>query len=341
MAHQQGAEAAVSPAPVSVDEKAADFENFLFGDEEAEEAETDEEQDDAAVEDDLDLEEGEDDETAAEDDEEGDEPDSPAIEAPVSLNAEEKEVFAQLPPEAQQAWAASETRRNQQVQEATTKAKDAQRQAEAVAASANRQAEARYAEQLKQYTAAFEPQMPDPSRYNDIQAYQRDKAIYDHAKAQHDQLMQQVTQIGVETDEQKAERIKARDAELLKIPEIANEETRDSYIKGAFEMAAELGYDQAELAEHMDANDLKALAQAAQWKRDSEELARIRARSRERRRDGQTGKFKPTLKPGAAPQASSRAAKSNKSWQRVKETSGNRAAQSEAMAEWLEASGHL
>ena len=342
MAHP-GTEAPVSTAPVSVAEKAADFENYLFDDEGGEEeAEPVEEQEQAEDEefDDLDIEDADEPDEVEEGEEESDEQAEPAIEAPVSLNAEEKEVFAQLPPEAQRAWADSETRRNTQVQEATTKAKEAQRQAEQAAASAERQAEARRAEQLKAFTAAFEPQMPDPSQYQDIQFYQRDKAIYDHSKAQYDQLMQQVEGIGVETDEMKAERIKARDAELMKIPEIANEETRDSFIKGAFEVAAELGYDQTELAEYMDATDLKALGAAAQWKRDSEELARIKARSKERRRDKKTGQFK-ALKPGSAPQPQGRAVKSKKSWQRVKETAGNKQAQSEAMADWMETQGIL
>jgi|GEM_PF-2420972 len=343
MAHSsESSEAASSAAPVSVDEKAADFENYLFGDEEeGEEAAPVEEQEEAEDDFDLDEEVEEDDpEAENEDDEESDEPDVPAIEAPVSLNAEEKEAFAAASPEAQQAWAASETRRNTQVQEATTKAKDAQRQYEQAAASADRQAEARRAEQMKAFTAAFEPQMPDPAQYNDIQAYQRDKAIFDHSKAQFDQLKQQVDVIGVETDEQKAQRIKARDAELLKIPEIANEETRDNYIKGAFDVAAELGYDKSDLAEHMDANDLKALGLAAQWKADSAELARIKAKSQERRRDSKTGKFK-TLKPGAASQPSSRAAKANKAFERVKQSGSNRDARDAAAADWLTAAGHL
>ena len=335
MAHP-ATEAASSPAPVSVAEKAADFENYLFAEEGAEEALLGEEEEEADELDDLE----EDDSETDEEGEEGEEQEQPAIEPPVSLNAEEKEVFGQLPPEAQAAWAASETRRNTQVQEATTRAKDAQRQAEAAAASANAQAEARRAEQLKAFTKAFEPQMPDPSRYNDIQTYQRDKAIYDHSKAQYDDLMQQVEGIGVETDEMRAERIKARDAELMRIPEVADEATRDAYIKSAFEVAAELGYDQAELSESMSANDLKALAQAAKWKADSLELQRIKAKSAERRRDTKTGQFK-SMKPGAAPQQSSRAAKSQKSWERVKANKGNRQAFGDSAADWLEASGHL
>lgn len=337
MAHP-ATEATGSTAPVSVEEKAADFENYLFGDEEeaeeaeapVEEGEAEDDFDDTDEADDADLEE-----------QDSDEQDTvPAIEAPVSLNAEEKEVFSQLPPEAQRAWAASETRRNTQVQEATTKAKEAQRAHEQAAANAERQAEARRAAQMAEFTAAFEPQMPDPAHYQDIQSYQRAKAIYDHSKAQFDDLKQQVEQIGVETDEVKAERFRARDAELMKIPEIADEATRDAYIKAAFDVASELGYDQGDLAQNMDASDLKALAQAAKWKADSIELARIKARSQERRRDKTTGQYK-SLKPGAAPQPQSRAAKASKAFERVKQSGTNRDVRDAALADWLEASGHL
>ena len=340
MAHSE-TEAAVSTAPVSVAEKAADFENYLFGDEEEADELPDAEPEEAE-DDEYDLEDEEVDETdeADEEDEESDEPVEPAIEAPVSLNAEEKALFAQLPVAQQEAWSASETRRNTQVQEATTKAKEAQRAAEQAAANADRQAETRRAEQLKAFTAAFEPQKPDPARYNDMQAYQRDVAIYDHSKAQFDELKQQVDGIGVETDDMKAARIQARDAELLKIPEIANEETRSAYIQSAMDIAEAFGYDKADLAQNMDATDLQALGQAAKWKADSEELARIKTKSAERRRDNKTGQFK-SLKPGAAPQPKSRAAKSQKAFAKVKNASGSREQRNEAAAEWLEASGHL
>src|SRR4051812_10036324 len=64
-------------------------------------------------------------------DDEGDESDEPqeAIEAPVSLNAEEKAKFAALTKEAQQYVADLEARRATQVQTATTKASEAQRTA--------------------------------------------------------------------------------------------------------------------------------------------------------------------------------------------------------------------
>lgn len=336
MTAHQATEAASTPATMS--EKQAAFEQELgdfipdLEDDETEEETTGDETED----------EYEDGDEAEGEDDDSEEPAQPAIPPPVSLNAEEKEVFAQLPPEAQQAWAASETRRNQQVQEATTRASEAQRVAEAKAAQANAQAEAVFAQQLKEVVAAFAPQEPDPANYNDIRAYQHAKANYDYAKAQHDAFAQQVAAVGKETPEQKAARIQARDAQLMTIPEIADPATRDTYIQSAFAVAAELGYDQTELAENMDVGDLKALAQAAKWKADSEELARIRAKSQERVRDKQTGKFK-AIKPGAAPHGDSRRGSADKAFQKVKAAKGSAygSARVDAFADYLDRSGIL
>jgi hypothetical protein len=330
-AHQE-TEAASSPATFA--DKAAAFEQDL-GD-----FIPDLEDDEETGEEEEAFDEEESDELDEEGDEEQDEPDEPAIEPPISLNAEEKEVFAQLPAEAQQAWAASETRRNQQVQEATTRASEAQRQAQAAAASADAQARAAYAAQLNQVVSAFAPQEPNPADFADIRQFQAAKANYDYAKAQHDQFAQQVATIGVETPEQKAARIQARDQSLLQIPEIADPATRDEFIRGAFEVAAELGYDQADLAENMDAGDLKALAQAAKWKADSEELARIRAKSKERVRDGKTGKFR-SMKPGASPHGDPRRGNREKSFERMKQAKFNSREFADASAEWLEKAGIL
>lgn len=327
--------------PVSIAEKAAAFADELgefipdLGEDEEEqsaEAEVDEE--------DIDFDDGDDVEDTETDGD--DEPEQPAIEPPVSLNADEKAVFAQLPPEAQQAWAASETRRNQQVQEATTRASEAQRVAEAKAAQANAQAEAVFAEQLQAVVDAFRPQEPDPANYRSIPEYQHAKAIYDHQVAQHNAFVQQVSVIGKETPEQKAARLEARDKQLLTIPEVADPATRDQYIQSAFAVAEELGYDKADLAENMDAGDLKALAQAAKWKADSEELARIRAKSKERVRDKSTGKFR-SIKPGSAPHGDTRRGSAGKSFERLKAAAGSRdrSARDKYAADWLEKGGWL
>ncbi len=338
MAHQVTEAAS---RPMTMADKTATFEDALFADGDPfAESEREEEESAAPQEEDFDddfAEEGE--EGVEGEGDESDEQAAPAIEPPVSLNAEEKEVFAQLPPEAQQAWAASETRRNAQVQEVTTKAKEAQRVAEQTAAAADRQAEALYAQRLNEIVKVFEPQMPDPSQFNDIRQYQHAKAQYDYAKAQHDEFAQQVATIGVETPEMKAQRIQQRDAELLTIPEIANESTRDEYIRGAFELAAEFGYRQDELADVMEARDLKFLAQSAKWKADSEELARIRAKSSERRRDVKSGQFR-SMKPGAAVPGGN-GNNPAKAFDRLKSVRGNRQAEASAAADWLEKGGYL
>ncbi len=304
MAHSDASSEAVA-APVShtVDSAAAALSNVFQSAEPEEEPRENVEEDpnvnDEIVEEEFD--EGDEPEADETDDEQEDEQDEPetAIEAPVSLKADEKAEFASLPKEAQDFVTRLEQRRNQDVQSVTTKAAEAQRQAEAKAANANKEAEVRFGQQLKAVADAFAPQQPNPANFQTIEQLQRAQTQFEYDKAQHDQFMQQVAQIGVETDEMKAERIKARDAELMKIPEIANEETRDGFIKSAFAVAAELGYDQADLAEYMDASDLKALGMAAKWKADSEKLAKLEAKGLERKRDPKTGKFR-SLKPGAA-----------------------------------------
>jgi hypothetical protein len=333
MSAHQVTEAASAPATFA--DKAAAFEQDI-GDF-VPDFEDDEETPASEGEEEYDLDEELDED---EEGEESDEPAAPAIEAPVSLNAEEKEVFAQLPVEAQQAWAASETRRNAQVQEATTRASEAQRQAQAAAASADAQARAAYAAQLNQVVSAFAPQEPNPAEFQTIQQYQHAKANYDYAKAQHDQFAQQVATIGQETPEQKSARIQARDQQLLTIPEIADPATRDQFIQSAFTVAKELGYDQADLAEHMDAVDLKALAQAAKWKADSDELARIRAKSKERVRDAKSGKFR-SMKPGSAPHGDPRRASRDKAFDRLKQSRSHSKLDADAAADWLEKSGYL
>lgn len=332
MAHPNGE---AGDVPANEADAAADFEQYLddFGlDDDAEDEDgADEDLSDNEEIDDLDI---DDDDTGKD----GDEPGEPAIEAPASLNAEEKATFAQLPKEAQQAWAASETRRNSQVQEATTKASHAQRDAEARAAAADADARATYGQQLEQFVSAFEPQQPDPQlAYQNPQQYIAEKAQYDAMKAQHDHLVQQVkgVQSQANTEAQQAF-IAQRDRELMTIPEIANVETRSDYIDRAMGMAKELGFDQAELSEGATARDIKALAQIADWKALAEKYQKAMSSKMQRVRAGKQR----SVKPGAAPQDSSRAAKANKSWQRVKSAT-SKEAKTEAFADYLETTGNL
>lgn len=328
MAHLE-TEAAEAPAPRSVDDMAADFEQFVDDDdEELPEDEPEGDEDGAEEGEDLELEDDEDDEQEA-----------PAIDAPVSLNAEEKAVFSQLPAEAQQAWAASETRRNQQVQEATTKASNAQREAEARAAAADAQAKREYATQLDQFVSHFAPQPPDPRlAEQNPQAYIAQEAQFRAQKAQHDELVQQVRELNQEADtEAQKAFVEQRDRELMAIPEIANPETRDAYISRAMEVATLLGYDPGQLAQGMQASDIKALATVADLKEKADKYDKAMSRQMQKVRSAK-GK---NLRPNAAPQGKSRAAQTDQAWQRVKKAGGNKAAREDAFAAYLDASGHL
>lgn len=318
------AEAAPAPAPMSASDKAAAFEEFLDLDEQGE-PETELEQGEAEPEgEDLEL-EGEE---AGED--EG-EPDEPAIAPPPSLNAEEKAKFSQLPAEAQRLLADVETRRNAQVQEATTKAAEAQRSAQSAAAAADAQAKAVYGQQLEQVAKALEPQRPDPqlAQYDPAQ-YIAQQAQYEAAKAQHDDFMQQVRSIQSEASTEAEHAFFAqRDRELMTIPDVANPETRQAYLDRVMETAEVLGYDKDTLARNANGADFKAIAQAAEWKAKADRFDKAMAKQMQKVRSGK-GK---NLRPNAAPQ-DSRAARGNQDWQRVKSAS-SRESKDAAFADWL------
>ena len=317
------AQAEAASAPVSASDKAADFENFMFGDEPEEE-----EGEDGEVEgDDLDLT----DDAPEDADEPADEPESPAIAPPVSLNAEEKATFSQLPAEAQAAWAASETRRNTQVQEATTKASEAQRSAEARAAAADVQAQAEYAERLERVGRAFAPQEPNRAHYPDDASYLVDCRQHDAALAQHDQFMQQVQSMKAGSQAHAAQiDSQARAQDLLTIPELADPTTRDDFVRQNLDLIKEIGQDPATFEQMASAQDFKSLKLIAGWKADSVQLKANLSKTMERVRAAK-GK---TLRPGSAPHADARADKGN-SWQRVK-TARTREGRDAALADYFD-----
>jgi hypothetical protein len=242
-----------------------------------------------------DLELADDDE---EQEDEGDEPGEPAIDAPVSLTAEEKAKFAALPKDAQQMLADVEARRATQVQTATTKAAEAQRTAEASAARADAEARAVYAQQLKALGAALAPEKPDPMLANtNPAAYIAQQAQYEALKAQHDEFVQQAEAIGTEAQTAMSQaEVAERDRALMAIPEVANEATREKWFKDAFEAADILGLDRSQM-DHATAAELKALNQVAAWRKDAEKYQAATARQMQRVRDGKKTK---TTKPNAA-----------------------------------------
>lgn len=312
---------AATAAPMSATDKAAAFEEFL--DPEEDEGTEPEAGEGAEEGDDLDLSEEETSEAE-------DEPET-AIEAPVSLNAEEKKAFAAASLEAQRAWSAAETRRNAQVQEATTKASEAQRMAEARAAQADAVAKATYAQQLEHFAKAYEPQRPDPALASyDPAAYIAQQAQFEALKAQHDDFMQQVRGLSEDANTEAEQAFLAqRDRELMTIPEVANPETRQAYLDRVMEAAETLGYDRDTLARNANAFDITAIAQAAEWKAKADRFDKAMAKQMQKVR-AQKGK---TLRPSAAAQNNS-TARGAQDWQRVKGAK-SKEAQAEAFADYM------
>jgi len=320
----EGPSVETEAAPLSADEKVAEFENFMFPEEDEEQQEIEEAADEG---DDLDVEEGE-----------ADEPES-VIEAPVSLNAEEKEVFAQLPPEAQQAWAASETRRNAQVQEATTKAAERERAAQTAAQSADAHAQSIYAAQLKAFIEPFRPTAPDPQLAQvDPASYIAADARYRAESAQFEAIEQQVAEIR-NNAVGRAQQIdqESRAADLLTVPKLADPATRDSYIQESLNLVKELGLSPEAFEQVAGSEDFRALEKAAEWKSKADKYDKAMAKQMQKVRAAK-GR---TLRPSGAPHDNSRASDSNKAWDRVRAAGNNKAAKDAAFADWLEASGNL
>lgn len=300
MAHPEDLEAVDAPVD-DMDSAAAAIGKLLDGgddasaDDQQSSADAQDQSEDQGSEDDLDLSE----------DEDGgdDEPQQAAIEAPASLNADEKAKFAQLPPEAQRLITEVESRRNGQVQQATTKAAEAQRAAEMHAARADAQAKATYAQQLKAFADNLAPQRPDPQlAFSDPQAFIALNAQYEAARAQHDDFVQQVTALGTEAESQMTQaEIAERDRELLSIPEVQNEETRNAFFEKGIETAKTLGLDVGALG-NATAGEWKALRQVSEWKADAEKYRTAMARQMQRVREGKT---RQTAKPNAAQPVSS------------------------------------
>jgi hypothetical protein len=297
MAHpSESTEAVVAPVH-DVDSAAAAFRSMMPADEgEAREEEDKETQAPAVVEgDDPEIEL----DAPEEEDGKSGEPET-AIDAPASLNAEEKALFAQLPEEAQRAWAASETRRNTQVQTATTKAAEAQRLADERAATADAQAKKVYATQLMSFVQGLAPAAPSPQlAIADPGRYIAEKAQYDADLAQLNTFAQQVMALDTEADTQLDKTfIESRDRALYAIPEVQNEATRSEFFGKAVEAAKALNLDTPAL-NRATADEWQKLRQVHDWKTKADKYDAAMSRQMQRVREGKPSSSK-TMRPGAA-----------------------------------------
>lgn len=293
MAHLEDQEAVTDKM---ADANALDAFDAIFGDEDAEpDPDTD-----------LDTDvEGDDEGEAAEADDEDEEPGEPAIPAPVSFNADERENFASLTPEQQRSVAATEARRNSDVQRITTEAAEAKRNARAEAEAQFVDIQRQYAAELEFYASNFSPQEPDFGLIaTNPQAYAAQLAGYKQAVAQRQHMEQQAAAAQHNADayeqQQKARWESEQQAILSReVPEWNDPAKRSVLLESILTIGRDLGFSNEALS-NVDASEIKALrtiamdrAKAEKWdKLQSEKMAAIRA---------QKGKPAPiTARPGTA-----------------------------------------
>lgn len=251
------------------------------------------------------------------DDEQDDEPDTPAIEPPVSLTAEEKARFAQLPTEAQQLLNEVETRRNRDVQQATTKAAEAQRTAEAAAANAAMEAQRATAEKYHQFVSSYAPQPPDPNlAYTNPQAFIAQQAQYQQQFAQHQDIVQQIDAMKAQADQhftaQQHEWSRQQVAELMKVPEFADPAKRHAFIETLTNVGLELGFDREAMAD-ASAAEILALKRVSEMKDKAEKYDALTSRKMQRVRDAKS------IKPNTAqPVGAGKVRNRNETMQRVR-----------------------
>jgi hypothetical protein len=207
-------------------------------------------------------------------DELGAEAEQSAIDAPVSLKAEEKENFAQLPLEAQRFVSDVLQRRDREAQVGLESARQAQRQAETNAAGQIAQTQSHYAQVLNTVLETFAPQPPPLELLNeDPRAYMIQKTIYEEESAQFQQFTSGLHGLKQQADghfvqqEQVANQERVRG--LMGIPEFANEETRATFVNEIQTVGEALGYTVQALAQ-MDVQDMTAIKRARDWKAKAE-----------------------------------------------------------------------
>lgn len=238
---------------------------------------------------------------APEDDEEGDEDSDEAdeqhIDAPQSLNAEEREKFAQLPLEAKEFFTSTLRRREVEAQQGVQKAVETQRAVERQAADTVAQTQQEYARQLDEFVNIFSPQPPPAELARvDPAEYQARKAEYEDQIGIFQQLTANIKTIGADADQhfaaQQQEWHTERAKTLMSDPEFAGAENHEAYLQDLLDFGEkELGYKPDGLAQHGEAQDFFNLRRAKRWKEKADKWDRYQTKRNQRPRQADTGRF--------------------------------------------------
>lgn len=217
-----------------------------------------------------------------------DDADVPAIEPPVSLNAEEKEAFKTWPREAQEAISRRVGELEKGLHTKAQEAKSIQQKVEQTAAERIAQAQ----DANLQTLAALLPEIPErpAHKYRTQNPAAWDEAMDAHesAVAQH-RYVQQVAQ-KVQAERQAAETAAARDEASQneavlreKFPEYFGEKSAELE-RSLRSTAVSLGYTEDQLA-HVDSTDVLAMKQASEWKAKADRYDTLMAKKMEQVRN--------------------------------------------------------
>lgn len=270
----------------------------------------------------------------------------PAIDAPNSLTAEEKEQFKALPREAQEFTA----RRIGELEKGfSTKAQEAAQAREAARTEALQfmaQSKAEMVEHLTSYAKQFEVRPPDAALFRaNPDAYAQQLETYQYATAQREQAQREAEQARGEQAQYQAElqqheAVAFRQRLQSELPEAFEEsgQTNQAFIDTLAATATALGYDNNAIAQS-SVEELKALKQVAEWKSDADKFRNAMAKKMERVRAGKNPP--PIARPGVsrAPDAS-RKARADQAWEVVK-SAKSRGTRDDAAADFLTNSGWL
>lgn len=236
-------------------------------------------------------------------DEQSDEPEAPAIDPPARWDADQKKVFATLPPEAQRIIAAQATEQERAIGRKAEEAAAARKAHEAVTQEAI-DIHQRFADKLTQYAQAFEPQRPDYALLaTDPQAFAQQLAYYEQATAQGAQIAQQAAQARQQAEAIQQHQLQ-QEARLVHETltqawgeKWANPVERQKVLDELKPVADELGY-APDVQAQANASDLLALRKAADWKTKAEKWDQLQSSKMGIVRDA---KLKPKVQtPGAA-----------------------------------------
>jgi len=280
----------------------------------------------------------------AEDEPEIEADDLPPIDAPISWDAEAKEVFKNLPREAQEIVQKRETERERFVQ---AKAQEVVREKQTLQAEALQFAEqikAEAVERLLKYAQQFEVSPPDARLYaSDPAAYAQQLEAYQYSQAQREQAQRDAQRLEQERA-QHEHAIQQHEAEAFRqrleaeLPEFFDAAKGPQLKEELTATAKALGYSD-EAIHAANAEEIIALKAVSEWKAQADKYQKLMARQMERVRAGKNPP--PIAKPGTqrGPEQN-RKARADNAWQAAK-SAKTRNAREAALADWAESTGLL